>query len=623
MDSEFSTLFLVSFADIAVCFLLFILVVLPRFNRWSGAEQGQFEGAPKDYIHDRVFREYAGLYFLTFVAIAFVISQVPGLKGVFHGAVSALLADNPLAQQLLLLGEDLGQAILSPYLVIFILLLKLVAPIAKADERWRSFLLSSARVPRDAMNLKQQILDALGELPLTHSGLDAVFVSLEKRGFPDFWDRVARHSGPLDSPLVAGRLLARNRYLVRLNHEFENHYPGVNDLQRMESRLLEIAGVLPAMQDSENTLAVQEYVNELETLQRTLCEMLAKNCVKSYPEAGDRNALLKRYGFILKYMDNKELDLRLPVAMVFLGTFVVTALCVMFFLALFDFAGVFNRRGDWFTEARLVGWTIGGGLSYVLAVASGFYVNETLRNQFGDRNLATYIFAFLVAAMASMVFFALSREQFKPPFVLLAINFGLLAIVVIRSRGRGLMSQRAVKKKATQIALQYALISAVLQVMIRITFYVFNRENWTLMGLLDELSLPLFFLFGFVRGGAIAFLVAYVFMDCERVYLQTARRKYPRIRVGNAVHCEIAGQPADVVVLDLSEKGAMLRLNTQLNAETGVQAGDKVSLLFSFGRMEGQIMTVKSHQARVCFDSKRSAAEGIQHYIDEEMGLAV
>ena len=222
-----------------------------------------------------------------------------------------------------------------------------------------------------------------------------------------------------------------------------------------------------------------------------------------------------------------------------------------------------------------------------------------------------------------MVFFALSREQFKPPFVLLAINFGLLAIVVIRSRGRGLMSQRAVKKKATQIALQYALISAVLQVMIRITFYVFNRENWTLMGLLDELSLPLFFLFGFVRGGAIAFLVAYVFMDCERVYLQTARRKYPRIRVGNAVHCEIAGQPADVVVLDLSEKGAMLRLNTQLNAETGVQAGDKVSLLFSFGRMEGQIMTVKSHQARVCFDSKRSAAEGIQHYIDEEMGLAV
>jgi len=619
MDSEFSTLFLVSFADIAVCLLLFVLVVLPRFNRWSESEQGQFEGNPKDYIHDRVFREYAGLYFLTFITIAFVISQVPGLKGLFHTAVSGVLADNPLAQQLLLLGEDLGQAILSPYLVVFILLVKLVAPIAKADERWRSFLLSSARVPRDAMNLKQQIQESLRDIPLTHSGMDSIFSSLESRGFPDFWDRVARADEQLDSPLVAGRLLAKNLYLVRLNHEFENHYPGVNDLQRMESRMLEIAGVLPAMQNNENTLTVQAYITETEKLQASLCEMLAKNCVKSYPEPGDRNALLTRYGFIMKFMDQKELDLRLPIALVFLGTFIVTTMCVMVFLALFDFAGVFNARGAWFTEARLLGWSIGGGLSYVLAVGSGFYVNEALRNQFGNRNLTTYIFAFLAAAMASMVFFALAREQFKPPFVLLSINFGLLAIVIIRSRERGLMDQQAVKKKATQIALQYALISGLLQMMIRVSFYIYSKDSWTFMELAERLNLPMFFLFGFVRGGAIAFLVAYVFMDCERVFLQAARRKFPRIRMGNTVHGEIAGQPKDIVVVDLSEKGALLRLDN----EADVKAGDKVALLFSFGRMEGQVMAVKSHQARVCFDAKRSAEEGIQHYINEEVGLAV
>lgn len=619
MDSDFSTLFLISFADIAVCFLLFVLVVLPRFNRWSGAEQGQFEGNPKDYIHDRVFREYAGLYFLTFITIAFVISQVPGLKGMFHNSVAAVLADNALAQQLLLVGENLGQAVLSPYLVVFILLVRLVAPIAKADERWRSFLLSSARVPRDAMNLKQQIQEALREIQLTHSGLDSVFSNLENRGFPDFWDRVARAEELLDSPLVAGRLLVKNLYMVRLNHEFENHYPGVNDLQRMESRMLEIAGVLPAMQDNENTLTVQAYITEMEKLQATLCEMLAKNCVKSYPEPGDRNALLTRYGFTMKFTDQKELDLRLPVALVFVGTFVVTTLCIMVFLTLFDVAGVFNARGEWFTEARLLGWSLGGGLSYVLAVGSGFYVNEALRNQFGDRNLATYIFAFLAAAMASMVFFALSREQFKPPFVLLSINFGLMAIVVIRSRGRGLISPSSVKKKATQIALQYAVISGLLQAMIRVSFYIYSKDSWTFVELVERLDLPMFFLFGFVRGGAIAFLVAYVFMDCERVFLQQARRKYPRIRIGNAVHCEIAGQPRDVVVMDLSEKGAMLRLDEH----SEINAGDKVALLFSFGRMEGQVMGVKPHQARVCFDTQRSASEGIQHYINEEVGLAV
>lgn len=620
MDSEFSTFLIVALADIAVCILLFVLVILPRFNRWSAAEQTQFEGQPKDYIHDRVFREYASLYFLTFLAMAFVISQVPGLKGVFVKSVVSLMGENDLAALMLTLSEKLGQALISPYLVVFILLVKLAAPIAKADERWRSFLLESARVPRDALNLKQQILDAVKNLSMNNKRLDPVYTILEGRGFAEFWDRVARDLELQESPFVAGRLLVLDLYLVKVNREFENHYPCVNDLQRLESRMLEIGGVLPAMLDGDNIVAIQEYINELEKIQATLAEMLAKNCVKASPNNQEAHALLSRYGFIIHFVDRKELDLKLPIVLLFMGTFILTALTVMLFLVLFDFTGAFNRDGGaWFTEQRVIGWSVGGGLSYVLAVGCGFYMNETLRNQFGNRSLATYIFAFLTAATASMAFYALSSVQFKPPHILLAINFGLLAIVVIRSRGRRLMNQQAVQKKATQIALQYAVITGVLHVLIRCAFYSYHRENWVLVELFERLNLPMFFLFGFVRGGVIAFLVAYVFMDCERVYLQEARRKYPRIKIGNSVHSEIGGQPVEVMVVDLSEKGAMLRLDDHHN----VQIGAPISMLFSFGRMEGQVISVNGSRARVCFNAKCSEDGAIHHYIYEEMGLVV
>lgn len=618
MESSILTPLLISFADISVCVALFILVILPRFNSWSETERGLYEGKPRDYIHDRVFREYAGLYFLTFLVIAFVISQVPGLRSFFFNVTAAVIPEKEWTPHLMNLAGQLGQALMAPYLIIFMLLLKLATPVANADERWRTFLLASARVPKDVLHLKQQIRDAVLKLDLSQRCFDDTVVNLSERSSPLFWDRVTRESGQQEGTLLAARLLVKCLYLVRFNQQFDNHYPCVNDLNRIETRLYEIAGVLPAMNAADNILEVQKYLGELETLLERAAEMLARNCVKSYPEASQRNQVLSRHGITLTFTDKKEMDLYLPMAMVFFGTFLLTLLNVAVFLTLFDMMDVSNRQGQWFSMDRVEGWSLGGGFSYVLAVAIGLYMNEALRNRFGHRNLATYIIAFLAASVASMIFFALSRETFKPPYLLLAVNFGLLSLVVIRSRGRGLISQQTLQKKATQIALQYALVSGVLQCLIRVSFYAYRNEDWMSWEQLSGLSLPLFFLFGAVRGGCIAFLVAYVFMDSERAYLQEARRKVPRIRLDHAVHGELAGLPMEVTVVDLSEKGARLRLS---NADE-LQAGDDVALLFSFGRVEGKLMSVKGHHARVCFAADNAAKEEVQHYINAEMGLA-
>jgi len=614
METDLFTKSVVSFADIAVCVAIFLLVIMPRFNNWSEDEQGQYSGKPRDYIHDRVFRKFAGLYFLTYLVIAFVISQVPGLHELFIKSTDSVLGKNETIQDTLKLAETLGQPLLSPYLIMFIVLLKVVAPIAKVDERWRTFLLNTARVPKEVLGLKLQLRDGLLALDLNQRYLDASINTLGERGAQQFWDRVARSAELVEATACAGRMLVKCVYLLKFNQEFDNQFPCTRDLQQIETRLFEIAGVLPVMDANENARDVQKYLTELDSLQDQLVEMLARNCVKTYPDGRQRSAAVTRHGLSLRFSDKKEMDLQLPTALVFFGTFLLTLVSVALFLWLFDLLNVYTPQKPWFTMERLRGWSLGGGVSYVLAVGVGLYMNEALRNRYGNRNLGTYIMAFLLASVGSMIFFTLSREQFQPPFLFLSMNFGLMALVVIRSRGRGLIPQQVLLRKATMIALQYALVSGLLQCMMRVAFRLSHGTQF--MELVPDM--PIFFLFGAVRGGAVAFLVAYIFMDSERAFLQAARRKVPRIRIGNPVPAEMAGTSLEVTVVDLSEKGARLRVAKPKH----LHVGDSIALLFSFGRMEGRVMSATGHQVRVCFEANGSANTGIQHYIYDEMGLA-
>jgi len=599
--------------DYLLCGAVLALVIWPRFNRWPASEQGQFQGQPRDYIHDRVFIGYASVYLLTFVLLAFSVSRFEELRKMVTQWLSSGAGSLDSAGILDRLHALFGPQSFILYLAIIVVLLQ-IPYVSRIDERWRSVLLTAARVPRAALGLKLQIVDAIQNGGLGSDFTKSVVQSLSDKGFSEFWCAVGKGGkGGVgsDQTLAAGQMLVYAMYLLRLNKQFEFQYPGANDLYRIETRLNEIAAVLPAQNQETDMLAVQGYSRELESSVTMLAEILAKNYVKSYPDSVARQSTLAQFGFNLEFVDQKEFRILLPTVLVVGGLLVSCVLIIMLFMLLFDVVGVSAPRGgQWFTVDRIFFWSLGGWVSYAVAACLGLFFNEALKGPLGERNLATYVLGFAFATLGSCVFFLLSREQFKPQYLWLAINFGVLALAVIRSRGRYFTSQEGVQRKAIQIGGQYALISGVLQMLIHISF---RGPDTTV------LNLVMFFLFGACRGFAVAFLVSYILMDFERIQQQGSRRRFPRVSFRQSIKGEIANRPVEVFVRDISEQGAML----QFRRAMGVKLGDPVSLQFEFGRMQGRVISTQNHFIRVCFDMDNSAADEIHRYISDEMGLAV
>lgn len=595
--------------DYLLCAGVLLLIVLPRFNRWPESEQGQFQGQPRDYIHDRVFFGYATTYLLTFALLAFSVSRFEELRKMIFEWLSAS-GDNMDSSGLLLKLHTLfGPQSFILYLAIIILLLQLPY-VSRIDERWRSVLLTAARVPRAALGLKLQIVDAIQSRGVLADNLKVIVQQLSERGYPAFWSTILEQKG-ISSPASSCALMLVNAlHLVKLNKQFEFQYPGSSDLMHIETRLNEIAAVLPVQNQDAGMVVLQEYSRELEKHVAMLAEILAKNCVKSFPDSMERQSSLAHYGFDLDFVDQKETKILLPVVLAVGGILASCVLIIMLFMILFDQVGVTLTRDDrWFTVDRIFFWSLGGWVSYAVAACFGLFFNEALKGPIGERNLATYVLAFVFATLGSCIFFLLSRETFRPQYLWLAVNFGILSLAVIRSRGRYFTCREEVQAKALQLSWQYAIISGFLQLLIHLSFRGLDTT---------VTNVVMFFLFGACRGFAVAFLVSYILMDCERIQQQGSRRRFPRVSFRRSVRGEIEGQPVEVFVKDVSEQGALL----QFRQISGVKMGDLVSLRFGFGNMQGRVIAVQSHVVRICFDPDHSETDGIQRYISKEMGLA-
>lgn len=595
--------------DYLLCAGVLCLVIFPRFNRWPASEQGQFQGQPRDYIHDRVFFSYAAAYLLTFVLLTFSISRFAELKKMIINMLSSNSEGVDSSGVLSVLHTLFGPESFILYLAVIIVFLQ-IPYVSAIDERWRTALLTAARVPRVALGLKLQIVDCIQSGRVNNENIKLIVQQLSERGFSDFWSSLMASKDRSNIMISSGQTLVHALYLLRLNKQFEFQYPGANDLYRIETRLNEIAAVLPAQNRESGLVALQEYGRELEDHVAMLSEILAKYCVKSFPAGKARNSALAQYGFDIDFVDHKEVNLLLPTVLTVGGILASCVLINMLFMLLFDLSGVTAPRdGNWFTMSRIFYWSLGAWFSYAVVVCVGLFFNEALKGPLGERNIATYVLAFTFGTLGSCVFFVLSKETFKPQYLWLAINFGILSLAVIRSRGRYFTCQEDVQRKALQLGVQYAVVSGALQVLIHLSF---RGLDTTVTNLL------MFYLFGACRGFVIAFLVSYILMDCERLQQEGSRRRFPRITFRKSISGEIAGQAVEVYVKNISEGGAMLRFRRP----APVRSGDPVSLRFGFGRMQGRVVSVQNHVVRVCFDRDDSAVEGIHRYISEEMGLA-
>lgn len=612
MELDPGVLLVIKIVDLIVCFILFRTLIAKRFNRWQSSDDVQFEGTPKDYINDRVFTEYCGLYFLTLLVFAYALSilaQVPDIRSLIETQVESTVQAGSWLHFTINVVLVVGAAALTPYLAL-ILFVANRGPFREIDAQWRAYLLGSARVPRDAMNLKEAIKDALAELDLDSPKLKSVVDQLLERGLLRKQDL---EQGPLDyciSPQYARQLLVQNLYLIDINGRFKNdHFPAA-DLERIRKELFTRAELISVIEENGQR-AIQEQISALEVDQSRLAEMLAKNCLKAYPRHAQRTQVLQGLGLNTLSLGRKELNWTLPMCLVFFGIFLATMVSLLLFLPLFDFAGIPGPgKSAWFSLERLFGWTLGGSFSMLLAVGVGLVFNEALKGSLGDRSLLAYLVAFLTALTGSMIFFALSRSSFSLPYIAMSISFALLAFNAIASRGQRLLDKRQVLSRAIVLALIYAIASALLQMSVRVLFWSMRNEQLPGPGDLAQLDLAYFALFGFVRGFMVAFLVSYVFMDCERLAI-IRRRRHARKQLDEDMLAEVSGQQIPCKVRDISQQGARLSVPPRSPA----RLGEEIALLFGFGAVKGQVVSADQGQVRVCFEDSQRAHRQLRAFI--------
>ncbi len=170
-----------------------------------------------------------------------------------------------------------------------------------------------------------------------------------------------------------------------------------------------------------------------------------------------------------------------------------------------------------------------------------------------------------------------------------------------------MISRREVLLQAAQIGGYYAIASGILQILIRVAF-----ADYRLPSPVDGLAV---FAFGFARGGAVAFLVAYTLLDAERAQIRKSKRHCPRIRYRKMVDSVVNGKTTELVVRDLSEQGAMVRLNPEVHPNEG----DAVDLSFGFTDIQGQVIWVNKRRARIRFNADDPNLGNLRAFINTRM----
>ncbi|MEJ2680628.1 MAG: PilZ domain-containing protein [Gammaproteobacteria bacterium] len=593
--------------NLLVTLLIFGCILYPRFNHWPENEAGRLIGRPKDYIHRRRYYIYTAFYLSTFALFALALSSIEDL----HLIIAPLVGESHFTT-ITTLSRVLGNSSFAFCLAVVSLAL-MVPFVDHVDQRWRKTLLTSARVPKESLELKNELLRSL---PVSTFEEEQLVIARQMLKIPNTNNTEISTNQFIDdaSSQSLVNLLLRTYYIADTTRYCKPSLLDTQNIDDIENRLKEIAAVSHFFNQLEAS-TLQNYKNEIEEKMNTLLEILAKNCVRIFPDATTRHRMLSSYGFDLRYFENHSIDFIKPAVVCIMGITIATVLTVLLYLGFSDVIGLQSSRPQasdfvWLTNERLFRWSLGGSVSFIVSVAFGVFFNEIMKTQDGDRDPLTYLLAFAFSVLGSCIFFTLSNESFRPPFIWLSISFGLLSQVAIEARDKDLITKQEVHRHALRLALYYAVASAILQVMIRIAF-----SNYHLPALQEGATL---FGFGLIRGGLVAFIVAYVLLETERRQISHTQRQFPRITFRKLVNSAINGKPASLIVRNISENGALIILTQSAKATEG----DTVDLNLDFTTVSGRIIWVKNKRAGIHFSADKIDYGALRSFISNRMQIA-
>lgn len=615
MDTSAAGIGFSSPLDWLLCLVALLAFIKPRFDQWpASADTVPPAGKPRDYIHWARYLTFVGLYLGSFLLLVMVVRMIPTATQVITGS------NNPLTGQV---SELLGQHSLIAAMVIAIAALA-NKQVASVDERWRACLLNLARIPHAAVTLRDRIRSSLPQLQTSGDAWESTLTRLTEQSPRLDW-RTLTTLTPDDPRAQTGLPLLRALYVIHCLRSFELSVLDNQTISSLELRLLEIATMLPTRMADNDLGTLNDYRNSINGITQSATDILARLSVQQFPDAERRNNRLLQLGFRQDFTDQIGVHILTPALLCFLIISVVSLLTLMPALHLFDLLQIptpESRHADatstaWFNLQRIVAWGSGAALSYAIAVAIGIVLGVSLKRQSQALNVPGSILAVAVATLGSCVYFIFhsqgnSAGELRPHLIWLALAFGLMAMVVIRSLQEDVENAEHIQRRALTVALQYGLACAVLFALLYLSASLNGSRGVTLS------HLAAYVMFGFLRGTLLAWLVSHVIMDYVHRHINGARRHHPRYSLRRKLQGTLGGKPAGIFVKDISEQGALL----QVPLECGVQPGDAVSLRFETGVIDGTVVWNRKNLAGVKFQSEQRQLSLWQSFIRQRMTLA-
>ena len=537
--------------------LVYWLVFLPRFNKWPKGYAATIKGHPFGYIDDMTFVLFSLAYLSTYLLFAFAFSQIPNFTSLI-----------PVLGQTTVGGLDLS-ALNSNFTVALVALTAAIniPVIDRTDSRWRSYLLNIARIPREAIVLKTSVLDSLDGLDHHRAYRDYLAGAPVDQDDEAFWRQCIDESrSGLHTPAIH---TLSGLHLAHRILELDPKHQDIEYLVEARKRLKEIATILPTLTRPESDLTPESYNEELAGELTALAELYACYVVKKYRHTEERYHQVRNDGFPIARQPPKETNPFVPIV---LGGVVLFACCALLSLAglhFYDAMQVPREDLPWYTRERFYQWTIGSWVSFVMAFGFGIFFNKVLETYYGKDSAISYLLALVFATLGACFFFILARDEFRPHFLWLTVNFGLLSVVTIASLNCRVDDKRASVRKALRYGLYYGLVSMVFSTLLQLHAAGFHYQTSNSVAAAT---------FGLLRGYVIGFFVAYLFIEFNRVQTVADSRVIERLQAGKKVTVGWHGTRVPGYLENLSQDGAQLKIDS-----SPVSVGDELGLELADG----------------------------------------
>jgi|GEM_PF-3498642 len=584
--------------DALISLAIAYVFVRPGFNQWPQEHCSHCAGQPKNYLSSARYFLFCAIYVFSFLIFAYALRQL-GLLAMLLGRLPAsdlVGASFPSQNFLHRVFADYTLSLASAGMVSGI---RLIPQLGKLDDRWRGYLLTQARAPKDALDIKQRILAGLQQRLPQGEPMEALISQLKSCDTFGYWwefDSQNPASGILNE---LKSVILKNLYLIQANRSFNLNASDSQDLITAEERVAGIDVLLPSI-DLASAEILFQYKIELEKSLGALAEMLARNTVRTHSEHTIQLAKMQFLGLEMGYVDQHGLKLKMlkPARVIIPGLLMIHLLVVSFGLLLFDGFKVTPplHTEAWFDIPHMLHWSLDSWIGLGIAIFFGGFFHETLVKRSAAAAPFAYFLAFFFATLGSGLYFSDSEIHFSATHIWLSISFGFMALITVKCGAITMSSSREAKMKANRIALVYAFAAAVSQMPLIIIL-----QGSETLAVKDALA---WFVLGFAKGYFAAFLVTYTLLNYRARQSFEGRRKSPRIPYHKPITGQLNNVQTEMLIKDISSGGALV----QFQGGQMPIAGQALVLQFDFSPIPCVVIWAKDSEARLRFDT---AAAGI------------